>query len=164
MSRIDFYKDTTKDTSRKDALQKKINTVLNKIHETDADIHWYIFDEYNKPNTSLVDECIKKHYRIFLKKNALATFLLQKGVSPGLACPKTNTIWIYKNAIIPTPIMPSFLEEVYEKTYASVYGTPKNDTLANIIMDELAHIKTGKNHGDDIYDCALHNYMKLFYN
>ena len=164
MSKIDFYEDTMKDASRKDALQKKINTVLNKIHETDTDINWYIFDEYNKPNISLIEECIKKHYRPFLKENTLATFLLKKDICPGLASPKTNTIWIYKNAITPTPIMPSFLQEIYEQTYASVYGKPKNDTLANILMDELAHIKTGKNHGNDIYDSTLQKYINKFYN
>ena len=46
---------------------------------------------------------------------------------------------------------------------ACLFVPPGVDMLANVIMDELAHIKTGKDHGTKEYDEKLASYHKRYY-
>ena len=162
MSKIGFYKDTQIDYARKDALQEKINIVLKKIHTYDDDINWYIFDNNNTPNMSSFEKIIGEHYgRFFIEKTPPFSFFI-KNISKGLACPSAHTIWIHKNAINPITA-PFYLHKVNDRILGKVYGAFERDTLADIIMDEIAHIRTGKDHNDIIYERTLQEYRNNYY-
>ena len=120
----------------KNRLRKKVDEVLNLLGETDSEIHWIITDKYSL------------HHGFY--------GLFRRG-SPAWAFPNQKEIYIdiciLWRLSLPTSTLYDFMNVRFH-----------NDFLANVIMDELAHIKTGKDHGSKEYDEKLTSYVDRYYN
>ena len=69
---------------------------------------------------------------------------------------KKNTVYIAEEAII--------LNYRNYASYAEAFlrSRSEKNELPYIIMDELVHIKTGLDHGDEVYDKQLYKYIQLY--
>lgn len=115
-------------------LQEEIDKVLRRLSESDDEITWIITDEY-----SMV---------------GCRNLVLRK--SPAWAIPSCNEIYI-DIYLLRSP------SNCLAMPAAWLFVPPGVDMLANVIMDELAHIKTGKDHGTKEYDEKLASYRKRYY-
>ena len=115
-------------------LQEEIDKVLRRLSESDEEITWIITDEY-----SMV---------------GCRNLVLRK--SPAWAIPSCNEIYI-DIYLLRSP------SNCLAMPAAFLFVPPGVDMLANVIMDELAHIKTGKDHGTKEYDEKLASYHKRYY-
>lgn len=128
-------------------LQENIDLVLKNIGISDENIKWIIFDEADFSSKQI-------------PKNVPINILDQFGVFKyGLYNPATNEIRISTAAIRrATPIINTFL-------YKNICISPeRRNFLADVIMDELAHATTKKNHGDSIYEEKLQYFRDCYYN
>lgn len=126
-------------------LEKAIHDVSKKLSLTPSpEITWIIFDSNRDlSQLSTMEQMIVKSRP-------------RKGHEYGYSDPKSKKIWIstmaiesYNIAAIPSIKIPGI--------------KPVDCLLANVIMDELAHINTGRNHGDPIYDRELMSYRSRYY-
>ncbi len=150
MSDISFWGSTPKAEKLKSNLQHKLKIVLPKINEYDGDIKWYIYDANNIPNQP--DISIAN----LIKLPPIPA--LVPNICPGFANPYNKQIWILDRPIalyITLPELPGKLNDFLRGD--------NNDHLADIIMDELAHIRTGKDHDSEIYNKKLRHYRDLYY-
>lgn len=115
-------------------LQKEINKVLRRLSELDDEITWIITDGYSRPFCS-------------------SLFFM---TSPAVAIPSCNEIHI-DICLLRSPSNCLAMPATW------LFVSPGVDILANVIMDELAHIKTGKDHGTKEYDEKLASYHKRYY-
>ena len=126
-------------------LEKAIHDVCEKLSLTPSpEITWIIFDS-NRDLSQLspMEQMIVKSWQ-------------REGHEYGHCNPKSKKIWISTMAIESYNIaaMPSI----------RIPGIkPVDCLLANVIMDELAHINTGRNHGDPVYDRELISYRSRYY-
>lgn len=122
-------------------LQKAINKVLNKIGISDKGITWIIFNE-------------KSHIG---NGTLLSSITLHNSYKYGYCNIDTKVIGISTAAIMKAPNydVPTIIQNVLQQT--------KNDFLVNVILDELAHITTKKDHGSRVYDATLSDYYKRYY-
>lgn len=127
-------------------LQEAITDIEKKTGLTDDGIEWIIFDE-------------KDHLEWnFLNKN-MPSFIYQNSYRYGFCYLDMKQIWISTAAI-----MRSSLSDFKRKL--PMILTKQNEEgifLVNVILDELAHIVTKKNHGDKEYDSKLEKYYKAYY-
>lgn len=122
-------------------LQKAINRVLSKIGVSDKGIKWVIFNE--KP---------------YMKNGVLpSSILLNDRNRYGYCNVEEKIIWISTAAIMKAPKYDvlNITQKVLQK--------PKSDFLVNVILDELAHIKTKKDHGSEVYDDTLSDFYRRYY-
>lgn len=150
MSDISFWENTLKSEMLKSNLQHKLNIVLPKINETDSDIKWYIYDANNVPKKQ--DAGIES----LIKLPPIPSLI--SNICPGFASPQNRQIWILDRPI--TLYIP--LTGFPRVTNAFLRGN-NDDYLANIIMDELAHIRTGLDHDSEAYNKKLLHYRELYY-
>lgn len=115
-------------------LQEEIDKVLRRLSESDDEITWIITDEYSMVGCR----------NLVLKK------------SPAWAIPSCNEIYI-DICLLRSP------SNCLAMPATRLFVPPGVDMLANVIMDELAHIKTGKDHGTKEYDEKLTSYHKRYY-
>ena len=121
-------------------LANKIKLVCSKINFSYQDIKWVIFDPKEK------------------KYNYIQNMLVGcRGVDYGFCYPAKKEIWISTLAISK--------DYTHRRLYDASNIIKKNnrDFLADVIMDEIAHISTGCNHGNDIYDTELKNFRHRYY-
>lgn len=148
---IKSYNDRLMINNYKLILEKKINEVLNKIGEDDIGITWYICEDsdiYEMKNTRISSN-------IAISNSSLLKYTMCKY---GCAQILTNNIFIAISAIEDTGTNKSLAH-----INNSILAKKKNDFLANVIMDELAHVKTLCDHGDKIYDDKLNEYIQKYY-
>lgn len=124
-------------------LQRTITDILNKIGISDEGIKWVIFDEKKFMKNSLLP--------------SIPTFYLEKDYKYGFCNIDKKEIWISTAAIMRAPLYD--IPDVMKK----VLPTKMNNFLVNVILDELAHIVTKKNHGNKIYDDKLMSYYRCYY-
>ncbi|KQN96882.1 hypothetical protein [Paenibacillus sp. Leaf72] len=129
----------------KTLLEIKIPEVMLKIGETfEEDVTWLIFDEKQLAQR----ESLIPHPVRFKNKY-------------GFCFPEINEIWISTAAIIQSNITPKFNNKSIN---AAMKFLPKQrDLLAEVIIDEIAHIKTKRGHGDLVYDTLLETYKNLLF-
>lgn len=133
----------------KEYLARKIKLVCSKVGFSYDNIKWIIFDPKisnvygNKPNQ------IQK------------IFIGRQGQDYG-ACNLKDKIWISTLAIQKELIENSTLAKM--NTMLNGTTQKKEDFLANVILDEIAHIYTKSNHGDKKYDQELNRIKDLYYN
>ena len=122
-------------------LQKAINRVLSKIGLSDEGITWVIFNE--KP-------CMK---------NGIlhSPIVLPNSYRYGYCNVDKKIIGISTAAIMKAPNY-DFLT-IMQK----ISPQQKEDFLVNVILDELAHITTGKDHGSKAYNDTLSDYHRRYY-
>ena len=124
------------------ALQETIKDILKRIEVSDEGIKWVIIEE----------EKFKEMDKLAPDKLFPISSFIKEEYKYGCCDIKTNTIWISTEAIhtAPLPVERLFPQRV------------KNQ-LAEVILDELAHIMTKRNHGDEKYEEALATYRKKYY-
>lgn len=150
MSDISFWGSTPKSERLRSSLQHKLKIILPKINEADSDIKWYIYDANNVPQKQ--DMGISS----LIKLPPIPSLI--SNICPGFANPSSKQIWILDRPI--TLYIP--LPEWSGKMNDFLRGN-KEDHLADIIMDELAHIRTGLDHDSNIYNEKLLHYRELYY-
>lgn len=127
----------------KTILQNAVTEVCKKLREDFRDIKWVIYDENS----------IRKKYG---KENILATYIVPQGIEYGFCRCNEREIWISTKTL-----RSSGIERL---SSAHLVNKHKNDELlVNVILDELAHIKTGKDHGSKEYDNQLRQYHDRYY-
>ena len=130
-------------------LEEAINYVSKKLSLTiPPEIEWIIFEpNRNLPQVSSIEQSLSR---------AIIKNLPLKGHEYGHCIVKEKKIWISTVAI-----------QSYNVATVQRMKLPgikqSNCLLANVIMDELAHIITGKDHGDPIYDRELMSYRSRYY-
>lgn len=133
----------------KECLARKIKLVCSKVGFSYDNIKWIIFDPKisnvygNKPNQ--------------IQKISIGS----QGQDYG-ACNLKDKIWISTLAIEKELIENSTLTKM--NTMLNGTTQKKEDFLANVILDEIAHISTKSNHGDKKYDEELTRLKDLYYN
>ena len=152
----------------KSILQNKISSVLQKISESDHDILWVIYPHLTLLSASnnwkpcywlSLCNCIEV---IIPKKDT--TFKVDRDhfTKLGFSLYKCKIIFIADTAI--QNALTSSIFRNLESKYSYLHLKNKlDDQLANIIMDELAHIKSQKNHGNPEYDGLLNSYKVKYY-
>ena len=136
----------------REVLQRTIKDVLTKIHETDTGITWIIYDE---------DNCDKEKNLI----NGIGSFISMRTISLvkqykyGFCNINQKKIWISTQAILAAPILSQIKIPVVRGLFSR---NPKN-LLVDVILDEIAHIKAGADHGKKKYDNTLCEYRKKYY-
>ena len=130
-------------------LQKTITRILKKIGISDKGITWVIVKE---EKLKKMDEQLKKKDNVSIIDALLPSSpLVKEKCRYGLCDPDTSTIWISTEAI-QTASFP--MESQLLK---------RQNRLVNVILDELAHIETGKDHGDREYDAKLESFKEKYY-
>ena len=130
-------------------LQEYLNKVLSAIGESDAGITWYICEEKNLPD----------YPRDPLTKLLNEAFSSMWNLQCGRSYIPTKEIWISTAAIMTgtsrkmgSPVLNSVMPKRREP-----------ELLVDVILDELAHIKTGLDHGNPVYDGVLRDYRDRYY-
>lgn len=127
-------------------LQAAITDIKEKLGIVDDEIEWIIFDE----NDHLKNKFINK---------SLPSFVFQKDYKYGFCFIDKKEIWISTAAI-----MTSKVNDFQEKIPKIVFKQENKEIfLINVILDELAHITTGKDHGNEKYDATLKKYYRQYY-
>lgn len=136
-------------TMYRTVLEEAINDVSKKLSLTiPSEIKWIIFEPTRDlPQVSPIEQALSKT----VIKN-----LPRKGHEYGHCIVKEKKIWIstvaiqsYNVATVPRMKIPGIKQP--------------NCLLVDVIMDELAHINTGKDHGDPIFDRELMSYHSRYY-
>lgn len=122
-------------------LQKAINRVLSKIGLSDEGITWMIFNEKSCMKNGILPSHI----------------FLQNSYRYGYCNVDKKIIGISTAAIMKAPNYE--LLTIMQK----ILPQQKEDFLVDVILDELAHIKTGKDHGSKAYDDTLSDYRRRYY-
>lgn len=125
-------------------LQKTITDILNKLGISDEGISWVIFDE-----------------RKFMKESILPSIpsiYLEKNYKYGFCDIENKEIWISTAAIMKAPLYG--IQDMINKV---LFQPPSDNFLVNVILDEMAHITTKKNHGNKIYENKLLSYHRSYY-
>lgn len=145
---IEFDKGIVVVAFYKSWLESEIKQVLQKIGENfeDYNIKWVIFDE----STLRKREIDNKQYLISPYGNRY-----------GFCYPQKEEIWISTAAIRQRKNNLGYTNRYLTNSF--VNQTPERNLLADVIMDELAHIKTQRNHGDPEYDNLLKSYHNMYY-
>ena len=139
MSKICY--EETNFTIYKIILQKAINKVLSKLGISDEGITWVIFTE-------------KAH----IKNEILPpSIILQNSYRYGYCNVDKKVIGISTAAIMKAPNydIPTAIQKILPQQ--------KTDFLVNVILDEMAHIMTKKDHGNKVYDDTLLDYHRRYY-
>ena len=157
--------------SSKSILQNKISSVLQKISESDHGILWVIYPHLTLLSTS---NNWKRCYRLSLcncieviihknsEKDTIFKVDRDHFTKLGFSHYKCKIIFIADTAI-QNALNSSIFRNLKSK-YSYLHLKNKlDDQLANIIMDELAHIKSQRDHGDQEYDDLLKNYIVKYY-
>ena len=152
-------------------LSKKIKIVCSKIKFEKNDIKWIIYD----PKITSA-----KKSRLFLftsydpkslTANPIEKSLIgTRGKDYGFCDPGNKEIYISILAIQGDLNGKNILKQINNnlnligKTY-KLSGVTKNkrDFLADVILDEITHIVTKSNHGDDEYDETLERFRYIYY-
>lgn len=128
-------------------LQETIKDIESKIGIIDNEIEWIIFDE-----KSYLEEQFKN----------MPSFIYQNNYKYGFCYVKEKQIWISTATIMTS--RPSHFYNL-EKKLPKIFN--KQDEhgilLVNVILDELAHISTKKDHGNKEYESKLKNYYDAYY-
>lgn len=124
----------------KEILQDKIKEVCQKIGFDDFHVKWHIFNP--------------KEGKDIIEKILIGTY----GREYGYCNPYSNEIWISTLAI------QRRLPDIYRKIDRIIkLDRIQEDFLANVIIDEITHIQTGRDHGSKEYDDALIDNLNMFY-
>lgn len=130
-------------------LEEAINNVSKKLSlRIPPEIEWIIFEpNRNLPQVSPIEQALAK---------TVVRYLPLKGHEYGHCSVKKKKIWISTVAI-----------QSYNAATVSrikIPGIKQPDCLlVDVILDELAHINTGKDHGDPIYDRVFSDYYHRYY-
>lgn len=123
-------------------LQKTIDDVLKRLGISDNGIKWIIFEEEK-----------------YQKQSMIPSFALYRNYRYGFCRISAKEIWISTSAIMKAPYYGwSDIMQI------SGISKKKDNFLANVIMDELSHIITKKDHGNKIYDDKLSYFRSIYYN
>ena len=128
-------------------LQEAISDVKQKVGISDDEIEWIIFDEKDYMEDK------------FCGKISIPSFLHQTQYKYGFCHIDRKRIYISTAAIMTSSIS-DFKRGIWQISYLQKV---KKVFLVNVILDELAHIKTGKDHGDKIYETTLEKYHNAYY-
>ncbi|KUO79067.1 MAG: hypothetical protein APF81_17350 [Desulfosporosinus sp. BRH_c37] len=128
-------------------LKQKIISVINKIGRDRFDkVKWIIFDAKNLN---------KRKFSSLL--NIPSVYIVRQGKDYGFCIYEECEIWIST-----VTIQSSGLFEQNIKTLVPELNN--SDFLADVIIDELTHIMTGKDHGSKEYDMQFNEYHNRYYN
>lgn len=125
-------------------LQKKIDSVCNKIGFNDSKIIWFIFDPKEKERKNALN-----HIRIGMN-----------GKDYGFCNPSENKIWISICSIMKDK---DALPINRIRAQLKIPGRVEEDFLADVILDEITHIQTGCDHGSEEYDRKLQENAEKYY-
>ena len=147
MSEIRYHTNNSIIYSYHEILEDKINKVCDKIGFNDSDVTWFIFNpnELKCVDSRIPGQIIKYIYR---------------GMDYGFCDLKKKEIWISTAAI-----MRDYFQSLPNKMYSS-FGLSRStepDFLADVIIDEITHIQTGCDHGDQSYDMKLRENAIKYY-
>ena len=129
-------------------LSNKIKLVCSKVGFSYEGVKWIIFD----PKISDI---------YGNKPNQIQQILVgSKGRDYG-ACNRKDTIWISTLAINKEYSTNSILNNTNQAL--GIVRKNKNDFWADVILDEIAHISTGCDHGSAKYDRKLAEFQDVYY-
>lgn len=127
-------------------LEKAISDVKKKVQIDDDEIEWIIFDEKNYVENKVIG------------RSTLPSFVYPIQYKYGFCNVDKKQIYISTAAIR------TYNNDFYRQIpYITKNFKQNNILLIDVILDELAHIKTGKNHGDKKYDNTLGLYRNKYY-
>lgn len=143
MSNIRFEKKGANTALYKIILEEAITDVKKKAGIVDDGIEWVIFNE-------------KDHIEKNVMNKIMPSYIYNQNFKYGFCYVEKKQIWISVKIIMTSNVGD------FQKKFPQIGGKQKN-LLINVILDEVAHIMTGKDHGDKEYDNMLENYHKKYY-
>lgn len=128
-------------------LQEAIDDIKYKIRITDDEIEWVIFDEKDYDRNK------------FNGKRVMPTIVYQTQNIYGFCYIDKKQIYISTAAIMTSNVGD------FKRKIPQIFnvGEDKSIFLIDVLLDELVHIKTGKDHGDKKYETTLKNYYQKYY-
>lgn len=123
-------------------LQDKIKIICKRIGFDDSGVLWIIFNPASRYRNAT--------------RHAILVGLY--GMDYGFAKPDINQIWISTKAISSDSCSssPKTLNALFRKS-------AQRDLLADVILDEITHIQTGLDHGDENYEHRLKENVVKYY-
>lgn len=151
MSRIIFEENCTPLSMYSEILQNKIDSILGKIGISDEGITWIICTE---------DYLKSEHF-----KKEQFPLIFQYVMPPryGRCSWKKEGGKIQNTIGISTAALHAEWKNTNSFTRIWFIRKKKRDLLADVIMDELAHIITRKHHKTQIYNDTLKKYHEKYY-
>lgn len=124
-------------------LQDKINIVCERIGFDDSGVLWIIFNPVSRYRNTI-------HHAILGGSC---------GMDYGFTIPDMNQIWISTRAISSEKWLPT------TKVMGDLlWKSASRDLLTDVILDEITHIQTGLDHGDEDYEYRLKvNVVKCYF-
>ena len=144
MSEIRYYNQSSYIALYNTLLQEKITEVCRKIGFDDSRVSWVIFDAES-----------------FYQNKITSSILVgTRGRDYGFFKTDTHEIWISTKAIQMTQARSRSLLKT-----SMLLNTPKHesDFLADVLLDEITHFQTGRDHGDVKYDRKLRENHDKYY-
>lgn len=127
-------------------LKQALKDITKKIGVNASGITWVIFDE-----KSFAEKKKAGYFQV-----NIPSFLMLQNYQYGLCYIDKKEIWISTTAIQSYSLNSPML--------LNPFAMKKQDILlVNVILDELAHIKTGKDHGNTQYESLLQEYHHRYY-
>lgn len=134
----------------KKLLSDKIKSVCSKIGFSYNGIKWIIY----VPKTSK---------RYFGQPNQVFKSLITKKNTYGFCVTEEKTIWISTLALEKEHSANLPLNNKLNHSYLGISTNNNKDLLANVILDELAHIATRCDHGHPKYENKLRKFHNAYY-
>ena len=126
-------------------LRNKIDLVCKRIHFTPSTVKWIIFDSSERKRD--------------LKGNVLVG---TRGSDYGFCFPKRKEIWISTLALQKSNFNKK-TESLQRQVFNTLMYNRTSDYLADVLIDEITHIQTGKDHEDLKYKETFTKNRKMFY-
>ena len=144
MSKIEFRNDSSVfAVTYRQILQEKINVICKKIGFDDFEVTWVIYDPKDEQSKMIEDVVLVgipgKDYGYTIleqKKIYISILAMRKNINQG----------------------------IYDSVKKLGGICTQDDFLANVIIDEITHIQTGVNHGEERYDKKFRENLWKYYN
>ncbi|MBO4510694.1 MAG: hypothetical protein J5718_05055 [Lachnospiraceae bacterium] len=123
-------------------LQKKITEVCKKIGYDDSDVTWEIFDSFPE-NADGSPKTVNEQIQAYTETDG-----------PNYACTflDNNKVCISFKAIRVESCSSDLDLKLSDLVASKKEINAAEDELAEILIDEITHLQTRKDHGDDIYE------------
>ena len=142
-------------------LDSKLYNIFQRLKETFPRVQWIIYTPQKPPDAPVgfqkqsPQNIVDQAYREAVKA---IVYIPQAGKEYGFCYPSLNQVFISTKALQkhePTPQLDVFVP------IKSLHREPNLSLLTKVIVDELAHIATGEDHGTPRYEQVHKTFKRL---
>lgn len=148
-----FYENCPVNVVYKAILVKGVEKIIRCIGDDFSSVKWMIYDGKNPPNLSRYSEREDILGQLYKKVGFPILHIPRDGKEFGFCSISDKTIYISLQTIqsYREPMLPLALQ---------LNPNRELSLFTRVVIDELAHITTGKDHGNPLYDTTLALYKQ----